>query len=295
MSDKLNRRAILAGAAAIPTLSLPIAATAGPAAADDDAATIARAEQMVALLSDCFVCDGWHEHFDSTRAAKFLEAVRTDKSDTVTDVIGDWVHDHGQSLDWLYLGDFRGLITYAAARSPAAASIPAVPEPAIEAAAEWRRAEGEWTKAYCELDNAEFSVQSPGDHCPQKYVTWRNYRDIRSPEIEEARDEFLAAPNADKPAILKEYAEVKAKYRKACKAERDWYKTHGLSKLKATVLRHERHYWRAVEALENARPTTVAGAVALIEIVHEFTKEGSTADFFEPVLENALDGLRHIA
>lgn len=133
MSEKLNRRAILAGAAAlpalagaaaVPALTVPAIVNAAPLPADTRAATVGRAQQLVDLLSDRYVCAGWHEAFDKERAAKFLAAVQTEDYSEYTEAtafVNAWMRDHGQSLDWLYDGDLLGMITGAAAQSPAAA------------------------------------------------------------------------------------------------------------------------------------------------------------------------------
>jgi hypothetical protein len=41
------------------------------------AACLARAEQVVKLLSTCYIREGWHESFDRDRAAQFIENLRT--------------------------------------------------------------------------------------------------------------------------------------------------------------------------------------------------------------------------
>ena len=67
----------------------------------DKTAMIQRAEQMVEILSTSYVRKGWH--FDTARAAEFLKNVRLGNEKAVIKCAGD----HGQSLDWLFLGDPR--------------------------------------------------------------------------------------------------------------------------------------------------------------------------------------------
>jgi hypothetical protein len=121
--SELSRRSLVASASALPALAIP-AATSSAQAAEDRLAVVARAEQMVETLRDCFVCDDWHERFDQQRASEFLDAVRQQDYSADDDpklaIITTWVSDHGQSLDWLYFGDPGGLISRAAARSPSA-------------------------------------------------------------------------------------------------------------------------------------------------------------------------------
>ncbi len=82
-------------------------------------AVLARAQMIVNVLSERYVIGDWHKRFDKKRAARFLEAVRRfDFKNTGSKefrYIGNWIADHGQSLDWLYLGDTSGLICGAAA------------------------------------------------------------------------------------------------------------------------------------------------------------------------------------
>jgi hypothetical protein len=110
----ISRRSIVASAAALPALAVPVMALPKGRRGFDRAAMIQRAEQLVEILSTCYVREGWHESLDRNRAAKFLENVRRHKlsaedTDLETEIM-NWVFDHGQSLDWLLVGDPRGLI-----------------------------------------------------------------------------------------------------------------------------------------------------------------------------------------
>jgi predicted nucleic acid-binding protein len=93
------------------------------AAADNQAAIVSRAEQVVELLRSKYVADGWQ--LNEQRAADFLDALRrldfeNDDSLEMKSVL-DWVHDHGQSLDWIFQGDFAAMICAGAAHSVSAA------------------------------------------------------------------------------------------------------------------------------------------------------------------------------
>lgn len=123
-----------ASAMASPALSQEVPST---TAIDDRQRVVGRAEQMVALLRDRFVCAGWHERFDEQRAAKFLDAIRREDwsadNDPASPIVRAWVRDHGQSFDWLYTGDLVSLICGAARRSPIAAAIPTGTDPIFAA------------------------------------------------------------------------------------------------------------------------------------------------------------------
>lgn len=118
------------------------ALSAEPADGGDRQAVVSRAEQMVELLRDRFVCAGWHERFDEQRAATFIDAVRREDwssdDDPASPIVSSWMRDHGQSFDWLYDGNPVSLICGAAMQSPNAAAIPTGNDP-IFAAIEYHR------------------------------------------------------------------------------------------------------------------------------------------------------------
>ena len=121
----LSRRHLVTTAAALPALALssavlPAAALSTAAAApaiDSREAMVARAQQLVEVLANSYVREGWK--LDAARAAQFVECVRTfDESDGECPkfvMLLDWMHDHGQSLDWLIDGDVGGMIATRAA------------------------------------------------------------------------------------------------------------------------------------------------------------------------------------
>jgi hypothetical protein len=133
-----TRRAILAGAAsasvAVVQPGAVRIANAKPIAglaALDKAATIRRAQKIVDVLGGRYVREGWNEAFDKERAAKFLEAVRSEDytadNDPAGAVVSAWMRDHNQSFDWLYSGNPGVMLCGAAAQSPAAAAIAVAP------------------------------------------------------------------------------------------------------------------------------------------------------------------------
>jgi hypothetical protein len=94
--------------------------------ADSREAMVARAKQIVELLSTCLVREGWK--LDAERAAQFLESVRdfdgNDGDCRKFTMVRDWLYDHGQSLDWLHNGDVSSLIVGEAAMRGAASAPP---------------------------------------------------------------------------------------------------------------------------------------------------------------------------
>jgi len=83
-------------------------------------ACVARAEYIVKELSGCVVRDGWA--FDTHRAARFLENLRTFDNDDGDDArfieVLAWIKDHCQCPSWIFLGDPGGMICGGAGHSP---------------------------------------------------------------------------------------------------------------------------------------------------------------------------------
>jgi len=105
----------LAVVAAVPALATPITPPAAldpvielaaAPAIDSREAMVVRAKQIVDVLGSCYVREGWK--LDAERAAQFVESVGTfDEDDGACpkfEMALDWMEDHGQSLDWLFLG-----------------------------------------------------------------------------------------------------------------------------------------------------------------------------------------------
>jgi hypothetical protein len=82
---------------------------------DRPAASVARAEQIVELLTVCYVREGW----------KIDKSAAKDGSDPddEREAAFDFFHSHGQSLDWVLAGDIRGMICGLAKHSERAADV----------------------------------------------------------------------------------------------------------------------------------------------------------------------------
>lgn len=95
---------------------------------DDErpAASVARAEQIVELLTACYVREGWK--IDAAAAKRTLAYVRryakdgSDPDDGRAAAI-NFFRSHGQSLDWVLAGDIRGMICGLAKHSERAAEV----------------------------------------------------------------------------------------------------------------------------------------------------------------------------
>lgn len=139
-------------------------------------------------------------------------------------------------------------------------------DPILAAISDHRRLKKEWDSVCAELDEAEGRVEKEETR-PFAFIAWRNYSAIGGSEIRRARDEFLRDRVASPKQIEREYKDAKARERATHQAQRDWYKRNGLADLKAQVRRASHAERNALMALTSIRPTTSAGAGALIAYI----------------------------
>jgi hypothetical protein len=164
----------------------------------------------------------------------------------------------------------------AAAIAKSAAAAPAEPDPILAAIAESRRVWAQYMKANRKFDNAKCEVRRT-DPKPSSVIdiTWGKYGLQGYSELADARALFLALPGADPETIEREYQNKRAEIRAGRRAEREWYKRNGLTELKAESDRLDRADRKALWALTRIKPTTPAGAGALVAYVHEDMKDGN--------------------
>ncbi len=93
---------------------------------DRPTASVARAEQIVELLSICYLRKGWKiDQAAAERALAYCRAYAKDDSDPDDErkAAMDFFHSHGQSLDWVFGGDICGMICGLAKHSKRAADV----------------------------------------------------------------------------------------------------------------------------------------------------------------------------
>jgi hypothetical protein len=83
-------------------------------------AVLKRFEQMIGLLRTCHICEGWR--LDEEAVARSLRYLRHLVDGGRNDArewqaLMDFLSQHGQSIDWILVGDPVGMITHAAAHS----------------------------------------------------------------------------------------------------------------------------------------------------------------------------------
>ena len=93
---------------------------------DRPATSLPRAEQIVELLSTCYVREGCKiDKAAAKRALAFVRKYAKDGSDPDEGrrVAMDFFHSHGQSLDWVFCGDIGGMVCGLAKHSERAAAL----------------------------------------------------------------------------------------------------------------------------------------------------------------------------
>jgi hypothetical protein len=121
-----------------------------------------------------------------------------------------------------------------------------------------------WLHLHDQLDEAESDAAKVHGRRPIPLIHWRHYH-IGGSEIDDRRESLLQEGEISAEAIEQEYLDAKARYQAKLAAEIAWDERTGLAgkrkefdEAMATSRRYE-------ERLANAKPTTPAGAAALIQ------------------------------
>ena len=142
--------------------AMPVAAEAAKIPSGlEHRAIFERAQQAVNWLRESFVCDGWK--IDEARATASLaylgrQAAGGPAEEEAEQAAIAFFGDHGQSLDWIFLGDPSGMVCGAAARSVVArqgAPLNALVDEFAAAENEFCRA----NKIVDEMDEERFKIQ----------------------------------------------------------------------------------------------------------------------------------------
>jgi hypothetical protein len=127
----LGRVAAAIGLGAAANVAAIVGTRAAPLLGDiaDARAMLARTEQAIDVLRTCVVCEGWHGNgLNEEAASRTLQYLRriaagAPEDDQEWEAACAFFYDHGQSLDWIVMGNPGGMICGAAARSPRAAAL----------------------------------------------------------------------------------------------------------------------------------------------------------------------------
>jgi hypothetical protein len=151
---------------------------------------------------------------------------------------------------------------------------PTKPDPIFAALAAHRKLSAKSLRLYVELDKAELAAWEEHGKRPWSLIAWRNYSAIGGSEIKDRRDEFLLQPGSDTEQVLREYRDAKARERDAYRAGREWDKRTGLTPFRRSFEQAQRAEWAALERIVNTKPTTPAGASALVTCIRKDMKQG---------------------
>jgi hypothetical protein len=316
--SKFSRRSLVAGAATLPALSFPVAATASATAVSSpsvaeaidpkgDAAALARCEQIVDVLRSSFVREGWSldEAGAESALSYFKNPVVTgpgEDDDYAFWAARDFLIDHGQSFDWVFDGSPNTMICQLAAQSPRAAATAAA-DPVFAAIEAHRKAVAlvsEASEAPCKMSGGPGTakvcvgyrrdlkfIENRKDEQGRLITIWDRSDEMKpvyaydTGDIERNVPEEIKDDDAQRAAWIKsKLAEFRKEQRRL---ERNFARTK-LGKLQAIQYAAMDRAAEAGIALAETRPTTIGGAIALLSYFAEVEGLGDDSSF--PQLED---------
>jgi hypothetical protein len=124
-----------------------------------------------------------------------------------------------------------------------------------------------WHRLGSKLGNAQHQASETHGIRPSPLIAWRDYSAIGGSEIDDRREEFLSQPGADREQVEKEYQHAKERLAAAERAGVEWDHRAGLASLREQVESADSAERKAAMRLARTKPTTPAGAGALIAYV----------------------------
>jgi hypothetical protein len=140
----------------------------------------------------------------------------------------------------------------------------AATDPIFAAIAEHKAREREWMRLGCKLGDAEDEASTKYGDRPSSLIAWRNYSAMGGPRIDDRRELFLSQPGADRKQIEKEYRDAKEREAAAVRAGAEWDQRNGLTPLREQAEHAKSAENKAAMRLARTKPTTPAGAGALV-------------------------------
>ena len=117
---------------------------------------------------------------------------------------------------------------------------------------------------YDKLEEAEFEAAKTYGRRLWPLIGWRNYSEIGGREIDDRRKEFLSQPGADPKQVEKEFRNAKAREAAAEQAGVEWDQRAGIAPLREQYERARLAEHRGGMRMARTKPTTMAGAAAMI-------------------------------
>lgn len=149
------------------------------------------------------------------------------------------------------------------------------PDPIFEAMKAAKAAMKHWNRLYDGLQRSEWKARKTHGNRPWSLIAWRKYGAIGGGEIERARAEFLAE-GLSRKLVLKEYQDAKARERKGERAERAWDRRAGITAQRRECDRASALDNRLHMTMAATKPTTPAGAAALLTYLRDDMQGGET-------------------
>jgi hypothetical protein len=140
------------------------------------------------------------------------------------------------------------------------------PDPIFAMIAMHKKLRAEWQQPYLQLDQAEFDAAKEHGNRPIELIQWRKHH-IGASEIDKCRETLLKAGEIDPATVEQEYLDAKARYQAKITAGLAWDERTGLATLRKDVDRRTASQWHCEKRLAHTKPTTPAGAAALIQYV----------------------------
>lgn len=138
------------------------------------------------------------------------------------------------------------------------------PDPILAMIETHKRLQATWQPLYDQLDEAESDAAEVHGRRPIGLIHWRNYH-IGGSEIDDQRESLLQEAGIPAATVEQEYLDAKARYQAQMAAGLAWDERAGLA-AKRKELDRAMTAWRRFERrLAKTKPTTPAGAAALIQ------------------------------
>ncbi len=186
----------------------------------------------------------------------------------------------------------------AIAVAPAAVALPALavqPDPIFVAIADHRALFRKAGRLWDALDRAEHDAEAVHGKRPWCQIGWREFSSIGDSEIDERLKWFKNGwrwKGADPAEIEAEYHDAKRRLREALKAGEEWDKRVGIAPLRKEYERASAAQRKAASQLAKTKPTTAAGAGALIAYVNRDIGEDHCCSWHGGALKNAAATLK---
>jgi hypothetical protein len=168
-------------------------------------------------------------------------------------------------------------------------------DPIFAAIENHRKLDEAWSALTAALSEAEGHAKEKLGRRPVSLVYWRGSKPFCGSEIDDVKAEFLKSPNANPQTINDEYWNYKARLLGTELARKEWDKRAGLATQRRDLERALSAEQCAALQLAKTRPTTPAGAGALLAYVKNIMLEIGDMDWHPTALDTIIGALATMA